>query len=825
MYTPFIIGLYYLEEEYNVSEYVGKVFRECAEDSYLSVLASLAMLDKYNYKNVPTSFVKSILGLKAQEKLTKIVPSIGSLITLDNDGLVPTYRFKHSLLCQNYLKEYCRRKHDGSLPDMIFALTEKVIKGVAKMYVQNKLTETHLNMLISVIIQNKDEYDLDELNLSMLLNDVMRPEKQREVLELLFSQFVGIADSISEEGDAADYSNINTLIRRLVSHACAHLGHVYSRGEQNYKLAREWIEKSLEYIPNEDPVIFHMAGTVILDELRSDWRRDRDMLAVGTIDRQSLTEKLPAYESAISRAESLFEKVCDNGSPDYGYPSMLALYYQYLDYVYELREVRNERDIDVKLSSSQRNMIVKFLGILDLVKTYEDLDEKALSKMASYEGAFLSKIMLENRGHEIEYYQNRYDNCDKDKSILEWRVALRGLVQARLHKATEPKNGRIDYRNINDPKGLIVLISQLLRFPLEEGYSYFDYLQKCRLYHHWLQLAKLTEEPLQDVQSRLNDWIELEERKKKDYNPEPYYYLRAVSYLMALEGFTKEVQNARYYDRKIQDYDRYNLFDPKLANRYVLRDIITEGRGMGMLVDVTHLSNQEIISLLVKMNKRPLRIQGHIRNALNASVLLADVYDPIEWSSNIDFYIAIGKGSSNNLTTDQINDDIQYFGGFSINHPLAFSDYVMDTTAGTALDWGEISFSVVGEVALQTRKTNKTISAPKRANNSPFNRNRAPKDSTPLKRAVDKNNDKIQHDAPPSLKKTEQLITLTSINGKKIEGYIVYEGKQYNVRIVRYTGKDAEKKMITAKNTGRSLRVVITSDVQSNGFYDGILSL
>lgn len=339
MNTPFIIGLYYLEKDYNVKSYVEKIFRECAERRYLDLLAYLAMFDRYNYKNVPASFVRSVLGLKPRDEILNIVPSISSLITKDASQ-TDSYRFKHNLLSSSYLSSYCQRFFENSIADMIYSLTKSIITIVAAMYSQNKLTDGHLNMLISVIIQNRNDYDteLEDLNLSTLLREVVRPEKQRSILEMLYNHFVSVADSYVEDDEISDNNLVMHLIRRLVSHACAHLGRMYSRGEQNYKLAREWIERGIQYVPDQDPDIFHMAGTITMDELRSCWKKDLDMLGMNSIERSKLISEQSQYENSLAQAESYFEKACDYGSPVYGYPSMLALYFHYLKYIFELKK-------------------------------------------------------------------------------------------------------------------------------------------------------------------------------------------------------------------------------------------------------------------------------------------------------------------------------------------------------------------------------------------------------------------------------------------------------------------------------------------------------
>ena len=91
-------------------------------------------------------------------------------------------------------------------------------------------------------------------------------------------------------------------------------------------------------MPDQDPDIFHMAGTITMDELRSCWKKDLDMLGMNSIERSKLISEQSQYENSLAQAESYFEKACDYGSPVYGYPSMLALYFHYLKYIFELKK-------------------------------------------------------------------------------------------------------------------------------------------------------------------------------------------------------------------------------------------------------------------------------------------------------------------------------------------------------------------------------------------------------------------------------------------------------------------------------------------------------
>ena len=422
MRTPFIIGLYYMEEEFNIDSYVKKALDGCAEQRYAEIVACIALCDTYNSKMVPISLVKSALRLSARDNFLFLVPAAATLISQSSiDSDIPTYHFTHSLLSHRYLEMYCKEYyHSDDQRDMLYSLAIKMIDYTGEMVANNTLKELHLDIIINILIQNKNTDTVTELNLSALLQDVGMKEKQRELLLHLAKTFEERANEIRR--DASQQSNvhlkrIDRLILRLTSHAYAHLGRMYSRLEKNPTKAEEYFEKAIYFMPDNDPNIFHMAGTSLLDKLKQQWSKDIDL------PKEELEQKYPIYELDIDLASQRFDCSCDFGRPDYGFPGKLDLLFSYLHFVYRAKGIAKTADL-VKLSTAQQRLRLSFMETLEEAKTLRELDETARQRIRDFEYRFSSEIAFGNYGKTVEYYQNLVDRLrnGSNDSIADWEV-------------------------------------------------------------------------------------------------------------------------------------------------------------------------------------------------------------------------------------------------------------------------------------------------------------------------------------------------------------------------------------------------------------------
>lgn len=685
MYTPFIIGLYYLEEDFNINSYVQKALDGCYERRYADMVACLALCDQYNCKAVPVSFVKSALGLRHRENFFKLVPDATTIICQsDTDTDIPTYHFQHSLLSQRYLSIYCQKYyHSDDQRDMLYDLSCKMIDFTASMVSNNLLQEFHIDILITILIQNKANINSEDLNLSLLLQKIGMRERQRQLLQHLADSFQPYADRILTDPDNKDLRTIrrvDRLILRLTSHAHAHLGRMYSRLEQNYEMSEKHFEQAINYRPDEDPNVYHMAAISLMDKLKQQWNRDQ------SLDTEEIKTKFPLYEMDIQRAAEWFNCACDYGSPDYGYPSKLELLYSYLSFVHRVIGIRTPDDLS-KLSSAQMRIRLDFVETLEEAKSFDDLDNTAIRKIREYGDKFDSQIMFGNYGKAIEFYQNRVDQYHSgNSSISEWESSLKGLIYARINwardKAQQDEDGdRSIFRHITNAEQLLKNISELLDQPRSE-YRYSDYMTRSTMYYYWMQLAKITGSSLEDAVIRAKQWLEMEESYQQRKNPEPYYYLRSLYYLEAREGSLQALAEAKRLDQEIDRMNSSDYFSRRRRNIEHIRDILIEGKGMVQMFDVSYCRTEdEIMRVLAKVEAHPIVFQGHFNQILNRSNALIAVYTPTCWL-DMEVRFEIGKGVQNTLTDRQQGHNVIFYAGFSIHHVVAMANELKDTSVG-----------------------------------------------------------------------------------------------------------------------------------------------
>ena len=267
MRTPFIIGLYYMEENFNIDDYVRKALDGCVKRDYADVIGCLAMCDEFYCKNFPVSLVSSWLGLTVRNEFLRLFPAASSIMVKErSDSGIDMYHFKHPLLSSKFLELYCRDYYNGieNRSSAIYDLTYKLIDKVANM--GRNLREDSLNLVILLMIQNKSGGE-GEGSLSLLLDAIGMTVHQRALMLHLAEAFRPLADEIRNRKNLnpdIELTSLERLQLRLVSHAYAHLGKLYSQGERNFDKAEEMMGLAIDYMPDSDPLIYHMYGKSLL---------------------------------------------------------------------------------------------------------------------------------------------------------------------------------------------------------------------------------------------------------------------------------------------------------------------------------------------------------------------------------------------------------------------------------------------------------------------------------------------------------------------------------------------------------------------------------
>lgn len=685
--TPFLIGLYFLEKDFHIESYVKKVLNASLLPIQKDMIALLALCDIYDSKYLPSAFVNKALGfnLRSRHSLIQSCPGAESLICRTIADGVEVYCFKHKLLSDQYFKLYTGQQESGTsryeLAKKLIELTAKCQRAPEQEYV--------IDTLLNILIRNKDQGIND---VSQLLVDIALPNTQRSLILHLAEQFKPSADKIREEinfGVLEPDEVYATSILRIVSHAYAHLGKLYVKPPVNNTKASDYLELAEEYMPYNDPYIYHMHGNVLYHQLRNTWEND-----INTYDSTS-EEPSDDYDEQVERAFGLFEKTSEFGGVQFGITGQLNLLFEYLKFIYKVNEIRTKEDLQ-KLDRKQISYLTRFIDVLDMAKQYDGFDDDTIDNIRRKESMLKSEVLMGDYGKTVEYYQNEYDKLMNSNDIDRALTALQGLVSVTIQKAKEKyatadTKSKSFYQMISNPKTMFDQIEMLLPV-LYNKKGYYAYAKRTTLFRHWFQLAKLLDYPVNEAMIKANYWIESENETRGKKNPEPYYYKAMLLCLEKLEGgeCDAELQAIR---NTIARMDSTQQFDPRRGRLDKIRDLLVEGIGMGRLLNVADCGPAaELANRLYAAQKLPMVFFGNVESVQYWGTELS-VYAPSVLMKQ-KVFSEIGRMSKNTLSEAQVNHKVKFFVGFTSNGLKAVSDSIKDQDAGEFFDVAQVLFEM-----------------------------------------------------------------------------------------------------------------------------------
>ncbi len=676
--TPFIIGLYYRDRDFNIKNYVSKAIDACGEKRFEEFVAFLAMCDRFQYKEIPASFWKAWLAEK-RKTLINVVPETESLISFyRNSANLDCYRFKHVLLAEEYLHQYAERMYgsDKATRNAYYNISSRMIAVGAEGYKKGIINESDLTVLIDLLIRNKSA---DWQDTSDLLEEINVPENQRQLMQQLAEAFEPLAQTIINRGDDVreTANGEGKIVLRLTSHSFAHLGRLFAKnGRPNYNRASDMAQKSFEYRPNDDPIIYHMAGMSLLEKLENNWKRD-------TQSHETLTnDKIESYECEFNLAAYYFDFTIDMGSPDYGFPSLLRLYYHYLNYIYKAKGINSIGDVHSLLNEKQHDLLSEFTQILDEAESCRDLEGDAPRQIEDWKEKYESGVLFRDYSSIVEYYQNKADSLKGRDDIVGYERAVKNLVFARIRKAQFDNPGKPFYRELkaNVLLNLKDSIEELLGRPYRKD-SYADYRERNRLYHYWMQLAKVLSTDVSDGLVYARAWKDMEgERPFKLRDSEPLYYEMVLNYLDALDGAIGAIRGA---DRSRED-------NMSFSSRKI-RDVLVNGTGMGRLLDVSRLGKEEEVLAQVES---PIVLEGRLHETKYESTGFIRIHTPMAFRDET-ARVELGKRARNTLTDKQRGHRVQFLAGFSMEGIVAIPSTAKDIDSGEMLDTSALLFNYV----------------------------------------------------------------------------------------------------------------------------------
>ena len=244
----------------------------------------------------------------------------------------------------------------------------------------------------------------------------------------------------------------------------------------------------------------------------------------------------------FERVLELFDNTTHYNSPEYGIPSKLELCKDMLDYLCERKNVRNKNDI-AKLSIEEQEIYSCFMEALDEVEIYGIEDKPiAESKVHRCREWLNSGQIFGNYNEAVAYFQQQYDNCDKENSYITNRSLLY-LTYAQINHFRNKFNTYAYHRNLDNVK-LLTMRSNIERL-LETHYikdSSVEYFRRTRLYSEWFQLAKAAQRPVLDCIKQAKAWFAMEEEYTRIKNASAILSLVIISWFFTIWRLLTEGQ-------------------------------------------------------------------------------------------------------------------------------------------------------------------------------------------------------------------------------------------------------------------------------------------
>lgn len=104
----------------------------------------------------------------------------------------------------------------------------------------------------------------------------------------------------------------------------------------------------------------------------------------------------------------------------------------------------------------------------------------------------------------------------------------------------------------------------------------------------------------------------MEEDRRNNLNPEPYYYQNVLLRLSIKSGNAASIDELRELTHLIGGYDIDGVFDRRRGSLTKIRDVFVSGKEMGQLLDVTHCkADEEIYESVIKQKRTPVPVSAH----------------------------------------------------------------------------------------------------------------------------------------------------------------------------------------------------------------------
>lgn len=668
MRCPFIIGLYYLEKQFNgVHDYVTNILKQVEDEKELKIMVAISIADYYGRVGFPSQVVQNYLSIK--QNYLKTHPYSNGVFIKDNDGNGNAiYRSKHYLISENILNQVSTRLYGGAHREYLEKLSVDLISVVKLACQQLPYNNYYGNVLERVFIKDKnggaaeDGIQQSDSGFSRLIETVKLVGTREKILESLAQSFADIADQLDPSRHDGAFLT--------AAHFYGHLSRIYIKnniGLRNDQKALENCEIAMKYLDKaekKDSYIYHMYGMARLRSFQTTLRQ---------IEKSSVTEAVfKNLEDELTNSAEMFDKSADAGNIIYSVLSKMELYIEYLTFVFAVRRISDIAHLNLL---SRRQMDLRS-EIEEMFARLEGMQLSTIdrSKFFKYETTYKSNIMFNNFGKAIEFYQNRLDQLKGvSSSEEEIVVTTHGLITALIGKYR--KTNEIGLSYFEDPSKdvnrILDLIESLIEYTFNKS-NYHERQRRISLFSRWLQLAKFSEKSVTSGIDIADRWNQLDPKDAR-----PYYYLYTLHYLRALDGYEDSLKQAEIYRRKCYQtvLARHNSEEDLDIRR--LRDIIVQGKGMGRLKDVRHYNK---LPAAIN-NMEPMKLYGSFSHVESKKGFIKLSEPPGLHGVEAKFTLSQG----NTLSDKQTSHKIAFYAGFTLEQINAIDHFVRDITTGEKL--------------------------------------------------------------------------------------------------------------------------------------------
>jgi len=668
MRFPFIIGLYYLEKQFNgVQDYVANILRQVEDEIELKAMSVIALADYYGRIGFPSQVIHHYLGIR-QSYLKTHSYAKGVFIKRSDENGNSVYRSKHYLISQHILDQVSKKLYGGEHEEFLEQHSIVLITMITDACKQMTYNNYYGNVLERVFIKYKYGigYDAEkqvESEFATLIETVKLPETREKILKFLAKSFAHVVERFDPEKHSAAFFT--------VAHFYGHLSRVYTKSNiglrnddealENCRIALDYLEK----VKKEDSYIYHMYGTALMRAFQT---------RLGQLDKSSVSDaELENLEDEIALAAGMFEKSSQNGSVTYGVLSKLELYMDYLQFVYAVKRISDVAKLKL-LSRRQmdlRSEIEEMFAQLDGM----EMDTLSRSKFVRFESAYRSELMFHNFGKAVEYYNNRLSELKRSSasSELDIIVTTQGLITALIGKhRNTTENGFSYFENIpsEDANRILELIETSVEYAFDKT-KYHERQRRIGLCYRWLQIAKFSERPISQAIEIADQWAKLDPKDAR-----PFYYLYTLHYLRAMDGYQDSLKEAERHRRKCyHTISSRHQSEEELDIRRI-RDVVVDGKGIGRLKDVRNDKNLPEYVITIK----PMKFYGSFTQSKPKKGFV-NLIDP-KGLYGVEAKFTVGQG---NTLSDQYGHKLVFYAGFTLERMHAIDHFVRDLTSGEEL--------------------------------------------------------------------------------------------------------------------------------------------